>query len=185
MVNTCSAPGCQTGYKKVKTSKRERASGIHDVSDDIIINTQTLYSLYKFPIDETLKNKWIGAIPRLNWIPTDNARLCEKHFLSSDFKDERDDKNRGRNKKRGAFVRKILKQDAVPSVWPESDGDSFITLVELEDKFSLGSISVDSIIKKKEYILFLSLKSEETPAIKYGMKLFENLHMKCGVMVYR
>ena len=53
--------------------------------------------------------------------------------------------------------------------------DSFNSLSELEEKFSLNNVPVDAIIKKGNYFLFLSTKSEEKPEIKYAMKLSENL----------
>ena len=53
--------------------------------------------------------------------------------------------------------------------------DSFNGLSELEEKFCLNNVPVDVIIKKENYFLFLSTKSEEKPEIKYAMKLSENL----------
>ena len=52
-----------------------------------------------------MKAKWAARVPRLKWTPSINACLCEKHFLPSDFKEERDDKIRGRAQKRGALIR--------------------------------------------------------------------------------
>ena len=45
-------------------------------------------------------------------------KVCEKHFLDSDFLINRDDKTRGRIQKRGELQRRKLKPTAIPSVWP-------------------------------------------------------------------
>ena len=102
------------------------------------------------------------------------------------------------------MIRKRLKPDAIPSIWPNlpsylfqetpppqlmetlresqtKEKDSFSSLEELETKFCTGGIPVDAIIKKERYFLFLSLSGEEKPEIKYGIKLFENLNYDCGV----
>ena len=96
MVNSCVAPGCAAGYKK----------------------TVENVSLFKFPNDEALKKKWIARVPRIKWTPSNNSRLCEKHFIPSDFLEERGDKTRGRGVKRGELIRRRLKHDAIPTVWP-------------------------------------------------------------------
>ena len=40
------------------------------------------------------------------WAPTQNSRLCEKHFLPHDFQGDRQDKTRSRQKKRGELKKK-------------------------------------------------------------------------------
>ena len=40
--------------------------------------------------------------------------------------------------------------------------DSFNSLSELDEKFSLNDVPVDAIIKKENYFLFLSTKSERS-----------------------
>ena len=110
MVN---APGCEEGYKKIKEKRGSNTEelGVNDGTVKEKVN------LFKFP-DEPMKAKWAARVPRLKWTPSINACLCEKHFLPSDFKEERDDKTRGRAQKRGALIRKRLKPDAIPSIWP-------------------------------------------------------------------
>ena len=113
MVNNCVAPGCEEGYEKIK---EKRGSN----TEELGVNDGTVKekgSLFKFP-DEPMKAKWAARVPRLKWTPSIKACLCEKHFLPSDFIEERDDKTRGRAQKRGALIRKRLKPDAVPSIWP-------------------------------------------------------------------
>ena len=164
-----------------------------------------------------MRKKWLARLPRKTasgkYDPSCHAKLCEIHFLPSDFKEERGDKTRGRAKKRGTLVRKYLKPGVIPSIWPNlplhlskeppppkpttmatsssremmdnlreqeeqheaQERDSFNSLSELEEKFSLNDVPVDAIIKKENYFLFLSTKSEEKPEIKYAMKSSENL----------
>ena len=94
----CIAPGYRTGY----TAE----------SNHIKI------SVYRFPVEKELRQRWIQRVPRPNWIPTKNSVLYENHFLASDFQVERDDNTRGRGNKRGILKRKFLRPDAVPSIWP-------------------------------------------------------------------
>ena len=57
-----------------------------------------ILSRFHFPVDPDLRTKWINAVPRKDWVPSKNSVLCEKHFLDSDFKTEREDKNKARKK---------------------------------------------------------------------------------------
>ena len=64
MVYTCYVPGCKTGYKSKKNSKK--------------------HTLFGFPNDEKLKENWIVAIPRKNWVINKNYKVCS-NFLSDDI----------------------------------------------------------------------------------------------------
>ena len=113
---------------------------------------------------------------------------------------------------RGTLVRKRLKRDAIPSVWPNvpsdlskemsspcttkmtysssrefigslteqqaREKDLFNILKELDDKFCLHDVTVDTVIKRENCILFLSAKTEDKLEIKCCMKLSENLNYK-------
>ena len=99
MVNKCVAPGCKGGY---------------DSSDN-----KTVISTFRFPADESRRKIWTSRVPRLNWTPSNNSVLCEKHFEESCFKTERNDlKNDRRKQRKGELQRKELKDDAVPTIWP-------------------------------------------------------------------
>ena len=63
MVNSCCVPECKSGYKSVKKS-------------DTV-------SLFRFPKNEIIRQKWIKAIPRKNWSVTQNHRVCAHHFDKS------------------------------------------------------------------------------------------------------
>lgn len=65
-------------------------------------------SYFKFPLEKTLKNKWIHAIRREegpNFQITDSTKVCSRHFRAIDIKKTLAGKN-------------LLKTDAVPSVFP-------------------------------------------------------------------
>ena len=99
---------CRTGYDngKNKTNKNDN---------------ETKIGTFKF-LDENRspekRKQWILRIPRKDWAPTENSRLCEKHFLPHDFQGDRQDKTRGLQKKRGELKKKKLKTGVIPSVWP-------------------------------------------------------------------
>lgn len=58
----CCVPGCRGNYSKTKETSEERVS------------------VFKFPTDVALRNKWIRAIPRANLEVSNNTVVCEKHF---------------------------------------------------------------------------------------------------------
>ncbi|XP_025207116.1 THAP domain-containing protein 1-like [Melanaphis sacchari] len=61
----------------------------------------------KFPLQNPeLNAKWIKAVGRKGFIPTKNSRLCNNHFLKSDFKTPVD----------GTY-KLLLRDDAVPSIF--------------------------------------------------------------------
>ncbi|XP_063914519.1 THAP domain-containing protein 1-like isoform X2 [Zophobas morio] len=60
-------------------------------------------SLHQFPKDPELKTKWLQAMRRLNYVPSNTARLCSQHFLETDFIIQ--------------FGKKLLKNGAVPTVF--------------------------------------------------------------------
>eukprot|EP00058_Branchiostoma_floridae_P004929 XP_002590417.1 hypothetical protein BRAFLDRAFT_201218 [Branchiostoma floridae] len=59
MVHTCAAVGCHNRK-----------------------NPGTSESFYRFPREEPRRGKWIAAVRRVDWQPTDSSRLCSAHFIS-------------------------------------------------------------------------------------------------------
>ena len=55
--------------------------------------------------DQDQLQKWLKAIQREGWFPTQYSYICSEHFLESDFIQR-------------TGICKRLKQDAVPSVFP-------------------------------------------------------------------
>lgn len=60
-------------------------------------------SFHRFPTDPNLREKWIRAIRRDNWQPSNHSRICSDHFKESEYD-------------LSSPFRKYLNKDAVPSV---------------------------------------------------------------------
>ena len=73
-------------------------------------------SAHIFPKDPIRRDLWIKAIPRADWIPAQNARVCSLHFEDSDYKGARKDSNPSRQL--GELKTRQLKLDAVPRKFP-------------------------------------------------------------------
>jgi len=101
MVNKCSAYGCKSGYK----------------TD----NTDSNVTFHAYPRDPELRDKWIRANPRKDFIPSKHSRLCSLHFQPTDFVEVRQDTNQRRRKKKSeAPLRRLLKDGVIPSVFREA-----------------------------------------------------------------
>ena len=114
MVNSCIAPGCHSGYKATKaTSHEEIAVGDKDDPGDTL-------SYHKFPTDPELLGQWLHAIPRKDWQPSSNARVCSKHFRPEDYQEKSVDTNEWRKSKmeKASLARRKLKPGAIPSIFP-------------------------------------------------------------------
>ena len=59
MGKSCCAVGCTNRYRK--------GSGVH---------------FYRFPDDKERRAKWIAAVARKNWEPTEHSWICSAHFVS-------------------------------------------------------------------------------------------------------
>ena len=101
MVNTCCVPGCKTSYRSVQSDHVKTA-------------------IFQFPKYEELRRKWIRAIPRQDWVPTNSSRVCDKHFHQKDFNMTSTDSHRNRRTAREsqALERPRLDPSAIPQVFP-------------------------------------------------------------------
>jgi len=73
-------------------------------------------STHKFPKDLDRREKWIRTILRKNWQPAPKAIICSLHFQAFDFITESQDSNK--NHALGNCIKKRLKPDAIPSIFP-------------------------------------------------------------------
>ena len=105
MVFSCCVTNCRSGYKPRK--------------NEVIPSEKC--SMFKFPTDPSQREKWRSAIPRRNFIPNENHRVCEKHFREFDFETTSIDMRASRRDNRPSPIlqKKRLKPSAVPSVFPE------------------------------------------------------------------
>ncbi|XP_040574789.1 uncharacterized protein [Lepeophtheirus salmonis] len=108
ILNTSAAFEKRTGYRKTKGSEHNSDSTTNELK----------HRLHIFPKNEELKDKWIRAIHRENFVPTKNARVCSRHFHESCYSTERRDSNTYR--KHLNLKRERLQSNAVPTIFPDS-----------------------------------------------------------------
>lgn len=98
MPNKCCVPGCQSNYKG-------------NVTEGYV-------TVFKFPEESSLKQKWIKNIPRKNWTPGRFSFVCIKHFAESDL--DRKELYKDSDGNQREFMRKkpVLVKSAVPSIFP-------------------------------------------------------------------
>lgn len=58
---------------------------------------------YRFPLNDSIRRKWLSNLRRKNWSPKEWDRVCSQHFQESCFVTIR--------------RRRCLKQDAVPTIF--------------------------------------------------------------------
>ena len=39
-------------------------------------------SFFRFPVDTQQRDRWIAALRREDWLPTQYSRVCSAHFVS-------------------------------------------------------------------------------------------------------
>lgn len=100
MPNKCSAVGCKSGYSNE--------------------TTDSTVSFHRFPIKNSeLLKQWSRRLNREEFTPSKYSVLCSLHFTANDFVEESSDTNVDRKKKRNvSLTKRYLKDDAVPSVFP-------------------------------------------------------------------
>ena len=96
----CCASGCKIKYRSQKTSNK--------------------ISVFRFPKDPLLKQKWISAIPGKNWAVNDSTKICALHFEKNYFITDSIDGNSRRHNKRNskALKQACLNPNAVPHIFP-------------------------------------------------------------------
>lgn len=104
----CCVPNCCAGLKKDNNILRPLQN-----------NGENQAFIFRFPSDPVMREKWIKAIPKLNFEPTDSHRVCNYHFSSSDFITYSEGLNISRRKKMIETPRKRpkLKPTAVPHIF--------------------------------------------------------------------
>ena len=110
MVNKCAAFGCTSGYKRKGQNPDDSAGG-------------QKITFHSFPLhDRLLCQKWLRSNPRKDFVPSKHSRLCSLHFHPSDFVDMHKDTNKRRDRVRAdkKLQRRYLKDDAVPSIFPNA-----------------------------------------------------------------
>jgi len=100
MVNKCSVFGCRSGY-------------------DSCADVDKRITFHSFPRDIQLREKWIKANPRKDFVPSKNSRMCSLHFRDDDFVEQHCDTNSSRRNQASSteLKKRYLKPDAVPSIF--------------------------------------------------------------------
>ena len=170
----------------------------HQNSDDI--------SHHKFPTNKVVRKIWISRLPLKNWKLTTSSLLCSRHFLPSDFKENSTDSNkRGTRHSSGDQIkRRLLKRDAIPSIWPglknhvakekvsrptglslpsERAGIAAAKAMEEDAIPSLECLKTcdvklpSGVIKflGDSSVSFVKISTEEVPRIQYSVKIVDSM----------
>ena len=184
----CCAPGCKTGYKNDPN---------RDPHGPVI-------SMFRFPkeTDKNLRAQWIARLPREDYEPTKNSRLCARHFLDSDFRVERSDNNPRRNESINMKY-KYLKDDAIPSQWPGcpqnlskpvssrsaaktknkiSHSEEFNTFDDFREKINHKLPEGVTSSSSPDGVSVFRISSTDQPIVKYCVRIRKNFdyEMWCG-----
>jgi len=100
MAKKCSAFGCRSGY-------------------DSCADVEKRITFHSFPRDIQLREKWIKANPRKDFVPSKNSRMCSLHFRDDDFVEQHCDTNSSRRNQASSteLKKRYWKPDAVPSIF--------------------------------------------------------------------
>ena len=103
---------------------------------DVLINIVMLVSLFKFPKDPVLRQKWVKQAQRTKalWSPSEHSVLCSEHFDGNCFEPDS-----MLASQMGIQKRRRLKADAIPTLFErrcvapmahsrESIRDEYLTL---------------------------------------------------------
>nr|ACO11899.1 THAP domain-containing protein 2 [Lepeophtheirus salmonis] len=148
---TCCCSGCRTGCRQHKKAKHESGSPISNSN----------YSLHIFPKDEDLKNKWVLAIGRKNFIPSKYSRVCSRHFHESCF---RSDPKETRSK---------LKSNAIPTIFPNEE----------DIQYSLKLPSLTKILNTSAAFEKSSKESSPVPEETVNLSASMEVDKSVGIML--
>ena len=133
----CCVVGCYTGYATNKCAAK--------------------VSVFRFPQDQCLRDKWLRNIHTANHTITKHSRVCELHFRPDDFITETEDSHATRIKNREEKMLKLkrLKGTAYPSVFPNLP--MYLTEKEKPIRGSKSSVSARA---KNQNLRFSELEKE-------------------------
>ncbi|XP_077537592.1 uncharacterized protein LOC144149813 [Haemaphysalis longicornis] len=82
----CAAYGCTNNQKK-RNVLRKQTCGTHGVAQEEC--GCNMFLLHRFPADPDLRQRWLSAVNRKGFTPTESSRLCSEHFVDG----KRSDRN--------------------------------------------------------------------------------------------
>ena len=112
-------------------------------------------------------------IKREHFVPTKNSYVCSLHFVQTDFKNASSDSNRSRKRIRSEqnLERKVVRPEAVPSVFSSLPSLSIVTPVPRSTIFS----SSTSRLNRENNVIINDLELFQS---KDAVKSFEELTKK-------
>ena len=131
--------------------------------------------LFNFPTNKVLKNAWIRAIDRHDFVATKYSRVCALHFDVNDFVTVSTDSRRDR---RGESVLKRirLRRTAIPHIFPNRPHSTTpVTLTPQE----LENIEIESRSRN-----FFADEQLDTLATSINKVVSEILPTGCIVKIY-
>uniref|UniRef100_A0A0K2VC50 Zgc:153292 [Danio rerio] n=1 Tax=Lepeophtheirus salmonis TaxID=72036 RepID=A0A0K2VC50_LEPSM len=171
----CCCPGCKSGtrYRGKKKQKIEA------------IKNRAKVSFHKLPKDLEILSTWLRRIPRKNWKPNNNTRICSNHFDPSCFIIERVDSNSTRKKKGGNLKHQRLKPDAIPTMFPNLP--SYLS-TPAPTMRSTSCLSTERLIKQETQIKnekILLLEKDKVKTLSQILEKIDTTLIPTCVNVYK
>ena len=144
-------------------------------------------TFHRFPKTEERLTQWLAAFPNIPWKYCKSARLCEKHFSPDSYDPSKV---------------KTLRDDAVPTIWPNVPLEKLRTSANVVRSTQLSSASsrresselldglrnieqiTEAVFKLPEKcmrivddqsVVFLKISTGEKPSVQYSFKIFRDL----------
>lgn len=155
MGRKCCVPGCNVNY--------------NPWTDNVQLNL----SVFSFPSDENLRNKWLDVIPRKDEFNVKNCGVCMLHF------DEKSLKTNGINNR--------LVKGAIPSIFFYADNDSFGKDIikdyeyfkrNLSDRLNLSADWQFKICDNGVHIFKTSIKDSQCVFVEFSILVGIDLSVK-------
>ena len=116
-------------------------------------------TFHRFPKSEDRLTQWLASFPNIPWKYCKTARLCEKHFPPESYK---------------ASKKKELKDDALPTIWPNVPLE-----LQRTSTSAVRSTQLSSASSRRESSESLSQKQDELCYIEQITQADFNLPEGC------
>ncbi|CAN7980244.1 unnamed protein product, partial [Ixodes pacificus] len=79
----CAVSGCSNNHRKRKNQRQQLCAVHQRTSCDCGV-----VKFHRFPKDPVLKRRWLSALNRKDFTPTEHTRVCSAHFVAGKKTDE-------------------------------------------------------------------------------------------------
>ncbi|XP_040068616.1 uncharacterized protein LOC120841720 [Ixodes scapularis] len=79
----CAVFGCSNNHRKRKNQRQELCAVHQQTSCNCGV-----VKFHRFPKDPVLKGRWLSALNRKDFTPTEHTRVCSAHFVAGEKTDE-------------------------------------------------------------------------------------------------